>query len=338
MRSDLKLVALIVTTLISTKSFAWDLVGRENNYQHFQKNEFSKILEKSEKFKFRGVKDKQLVGYYFPAEEKNKKVVAISPGWSEPSRLYLELVYDLNRVGFDVYIMDHRGQGESERFIDCECSHIDNSLYYVQDFKKFLTDYILIKNPEQLIVFGHSMGAAVAALAASDMPEKINRLVLSAPLFQVNTGAFPEFAARLIVSSLVQLGWGQARRPFDSDGPSEFSTNRWTQSRPRYEYAKWLSNDLGAPKIKYFTNRWLHELFKLTDALNNKHEELLKAPTLILQAETEHYVLSIRQDEICRAASQCTLIQIPKSRHCIFLETDEVRAQAVQALLSFTEN
>ena len=42
-------------------------------------------------------------------------MLVISPGQGEPALKYAELVYDLKDTGYDIFVIDHRGQGASDR-------------------------------------------------------------------------------------------------------------------------------------------------------------------------------------------------------------------------------
>ena len=48
-------------------------------------------------------------------KEKNRYLLIILPGRSEASIKYSELCFELQGIGFDLVVFDHRGQGFSER-------------------------------------------------------------------------------------------------------------------------------------------------------------------------------------------------------------------------------
>lgn len=50
-------------------------------------------------------------------DEKNDRVIVVCPGRIESYIKYAELAYDLFHLGFDVLIIDHRGQGLSGRML-----------------------------------------------------------------------------------------------------------------------------------------------------------------------------------------------------------------------------
>jgi lysophospholipase len=308
--------------------------SRESQFADFAAKELMQTKKASRRIEFEGANKRKIVGYYF-GEGKSGKAVVISPGWSEPSLLYLETVFDLRAAGYDVYIIDHRGQGESDRIISCECSHVEKYNYYIDDFISFMNNHVLINKHEKIFVLGHSMGGAIAALALNQIPGAIDRLILTTPLFEANTGEIPKWLAQLAARVLVNIGYAEKRRLLDGDRPLTFSNNRWTQSEVRWNFAKSTSDSLGAPKIKYFTNGWLNEVFKMTDEVKARGNKLLMIPTLIVQAETDAYVVSEEQNRICELSSSCKVSRIAGSWHSVLLEKDQVREKTLQSILKF---
>ncbi|MGO8654096.1 alpha/beta fold hydrolase, partial [Rhizobium ruizarguesonis] len=72
----------------------------------------------------------------------------ISSGYGESFFKYREIVYDLWQEGYQVYILDHRGQGFSERLIrPNKAQELDpravkrvHDLGYVENFDDFVDD------------------------------------------------------------------------------------------------------------------------------------------------------------------------------------------------------
>lgn len=65
-------------------------------------------------------------------------MIVICPGRIESYVKYAELAYDLVHTGFDVLIIDHRGQGLSGRMLsDTHRGHVDNFSDYVDDLYVF---------------------------------------------------------------------------------------------------------------------------------------------------------------------------------------------------------
>jgi len=81
----------------------------------------------------------------------------------------------LTEVGFRVYRFDQFGHGESDR---------PRGLYDLDRFVRQAHEFIeaMDFDPAELVVWGHSMGAAVSAALAARLPENPAALVLMAPM------------------------------------------------------------------------------------------------------------------------------------------------------------
>ncbi len=73
----------------------------------------------------------------------------ISSGRTEAAIKYKELILDLYKNGYSVYIHDHRGQGQSGRMTeDPQMGYIENFQYYIDDMKYFHDAYVKPKDHE----------------------------------------------------------------------------------------------------------------------------------------------------------------------------------------------
>ncbi len=72
--------------------------------------------------------------------QHHDRVVVICPGRIESYVKYAELAYDLFHLGFDVLIIDHRGQGRSGRLLaDPHLGHVNRFNDYVDDLAALAT-------------------------------------------------------------------------------------------------------------------------------------------------------------------------------------------------------
>ncbi|MBA1432728.1 MAG: alpha/beta fold hydrolase [Epsilonproteobacteria bacterium] len=125
--------------------------------------------------------DNVTIAYKIFSVTNPKAIIVISSGRTEGMVKYQELLYDLNRNGYSVYILDHRGQGYSERLVeDKKMGYVDNFFHYVDDLKFFVANYV--PHFKKRILLGHSMGGAIAALYAERYRDDFDALVLASPI------------------------------------------------------------------------------------------------------------------------------------------------------------
>lgn len=265
----------------------------------------------------------------------SEKAIVISSGRVESYLKYQELIFDLYHQGFSVYAMDHRGQGLSERLTkNLFKGHVDKFGDYIDDFAKFVNTIVLPDKHKAHYLVGHSMGGAIATLYLQENPQIFKAAVLSSPMYGIKLPVFP-----FIIRSLANLldTYKKGREPNYVLGGKDyqslkFSDNELTNSPARYHICKNLYDNnpkiqLGAP-----TNHWLLESLTASKEAITAAETSL-TPILILQAENDTVV-----DNRChnRAISQqCQKLVIPGAKHEIYIETDNRRNMALNAMISF---
>lgn len=120
-------------------------------------------------------------------ENESTAVVILIHGFIEHSGRYAPTADALNRAGYAVYAMDLRGHGKS-----------DGDRAWVRSFDEFVDDLdVLVESVRRRepgkpwFLFGHSMGASIAAHFVLERQPEPNGLVLSAPAVRVGKGVFP---------------------------------------------------------------------------------------------------------------------------------------------------
>jgi lysophospholipase len=92
-----------------------------------------------------GVGDILIRGMSFQRNDSDRAIV-ISSGRTESFLKYREVVFDLWQAGYSVSIMDHRGQGLSERILkapkgaDADTSRATHEIGYVDRFDDYVDD------------------------------------------------------------------------------------------------------------------------------------------------------------------------------------------------------
>ena len=140
---------------------------------------------------FKG-KDGVTIRYAALRQAKVDRAILIVNGRGESYLKYQELAGDLWRQGYSLYLIDHRGQGMSDRMLDDpQKGYVDQFDDYVVDLKQFHDQIIMADQPAKLFLLAHSMGGAISARYLERWPDDIKAAVLSSPMLGINLGGPP---------------------------------------------------------------------------------------------------------------------------------------------------
>lgn len=122
------------------------------------------------------------LSYGFVARhEKPVKNIIIATGLSEFQQKYFETIRWFDRHGYNVYIMDWYGQGESDRyFADAPDKRHSRGLVRDGDDLLFFRDRVVPDNAPAVIL-SHSMGALPSLLAIRSFPQMFSGISMIAP-------------------------------------------------------------------------------------------------------------------------------------------------------------
>ncbi len=106
------------------------------------------------------VKGKRLFAWLIPAEESCCTLVMVH-GWGANAEMMLPLADPFHQAGMDVLLYDARNHGNSDS------DSFSSMPRFAEDLEKIL-QWLKQRNPDnQVVVLGHSVGAAASILAAS---------------------------------------------------------------------------------------------------------------------------------------------------------------------------
>lgn len=315
---------------------------RENAFAAFSMGPLTDFWRQREEAEFTGVDNVPVRFVRFHAPE-NDRVIVVCPGRIESYVKYAELAYDLFHMGFDVLIIDHRGQGRSGRLLsDTHRGHVVNFSDYVDDFAAFWEQEVQPGPWRKRYILAHSMGGTIATLFLQRTPGACDAIALCAPMFGIIIH-LPDWMVRQI------LDWAEGHQRFRESyalGTGRwhalpFSVNVLTHSRARYRrnlrfYADEPKLRVGGP-----THHWVREgILAGEQVLAGAGDDA--TPMLLLQAEEERVVDNRVHDRYCeiRAAAghPCEGGQplvIEGAYHEILFEKDSMRSVALNAIVDF---
>ncbi|MBP6765920.1 MAG: alpha/beta hydrolase [Rubrivivax sp.] len=311
---------------------------------------------------------------YLHRQESRGGVVVV-PGFTEGLTMYQEVIHDLVRNGYSVYIQDHRGQGFSTRLLsdpaDASKGHLDQFDHLVTDLDQFVKHVQASRagNDKPLFVLAHSMGGAVVSLhlaqQAGATPFKAAALVTpmhEPTIAQTGLSAGMEQAARRWCDDYsVQLPFqlpglssqrvsGQdfdlARAAFEAR--ADKADNDLSHSVPRL-LRRWADRAATCEgehcghanaKVEGPTLRWFNQACSSARAARGEGAAKTAVPVLLINGGQDTVVQTAAQQTFCdhvNAANpgRCVATTLPQARHAVLVEADVYRQPALAATLAF---
>lgn len=350
----LPMLALLVTGISSSPHASQaDRASRANPYNLVTEDRFTVLYDTKvvpywttygRTGEFTG-KDGVPIRYMTFTRNDEKGAVVVSSGRTEGLIKYQELIYDIGRQGYSIYIHDHRGQGFSGRMTsDREMGYVDSFDDYVDDLKTFVDSVVKQKKHERLFLLAHSMGGAIASLYVERYPDDFTAAILSSPMHKLNAGAWGAEVgcASQILEGLLTGMKEYATKKGPYDDPRDFQEGQkhcCTHSKVRYQrvwdsYAKHPEARLGGPSKGWVKAACFGERRARKDA------DQIRIPVLVLQAGADSVVLAEGQNEFCQNLNRakpgyCRLEPIAGAYHELFVESDVYRTPALTKILEF---
>ena len=279
----------------------------------------------------------------------------ISSGRSEGYLKYKELSFDLFTLGFNVFLIDHRGQGLSERLLENpHKGYVESFQFYVDDLARFIDNIVnahctVNGNTQKPYLLAHSMGGAIAARYLQEHPDSIQAAVLSSPMLGFNSGGIPEFIALPIIKITAKLNQWFDNTPWYFIGhkdylQSEFAGNPLLPSALRFNQFPQLYQEVPKLQLGGVTVQWLTESINAVDTIFSQIDKIT-TPTLVLQAGEDTIVSNQAQNDFCQQLHQQQPQSCPNGKplviegafHELFFESDMYRQPALTAVTQWFE-
>ena len=299
-------------------------------------------------FQGQGNKEIQYLAF-LNKHDQEKGAIVISSGRTEGFIIYPELIYDLGKQGYSIYIHDHRGQGFSERMTqDSQKGHIDSFDNYVKDLKTFVDTIVKPKDHHSLFLLAHSMGGGIASLYIEEHPKDFTAAVLVTPMHEpllpVNTGFICKVAESWTMEHVFPPdGYALHQGPYS---PAPFKDNDLTHSKVRYEKKVAILSENKqneTAKIGGPTHKWIREACAAGKKARADAAKIA-IPVLLLQASKDTAVRPEAQLEFCQKVNaggnggECNGYVVEQAYHAIFMEADTFRIPALTKVLEFLAN
>lgn len=279
-------------------------------------------------------------------DDADAPAIVICPGRVEGYLKYQELAFDLHNAGYQVFIIDHQGQGLSQRVMkNTHKGFVADFQDYVEDLHQFVSQIVLPKLSQKPYLLCHSMGGAIGLRMLQCYPDVFQKALFSSPMWGFLSGPVPEKIAR----GLVDLGqWVSEQFADESlyfvggknyiDKP--FENNELTGSNARYQYFRQIYRETPELQLGGITFSWLQACI-LGLELAQQNLDKVQCPVLVLQAEKETVIDNTAQNTFCQMLYKVGVAEkeMPEvmigAHHEVFIEVDSIRNLALGKIFDF---
>lgn len=282
-------------------------------------------------------RDGKRIHYVKFTNPENDKILLISPGRTEPGIKYAEWIFDLKDKGYDICIVDHRGQGFSERLLqDPHKGYVNKFKDYVDDFQSFADISIAEKSYRKRILFAHSMGSVIGLRFAQRAPDFFDGIILSSPMFEIKLKGLTEKFALRVFHGLHKMGL--SKRYALNGGPRnnevEFEDNRMTSCPMRYHMSRHIEEIYPELVMGDVTYQWVHQAI-IESRRAYRERRKINVPVLMFQAGQDDLVKKNRQDKFFRHIDNYKKVFYADAFHEILMEKESIRSNALKEVELF---
>ena len=288
-------------------------------------------------FWFTGKDGLRLRALYCPAQGRVRGSMLFSPGRSEYGEKFLELGRDLTGRGYHFAVIDHRGQGLSERLLkDPLKGHVRDFTDYAQDLET-LRGVLGERLAGPLFLGAHSMGGLIAADVARRGVLDLAGLALSAPMFGFKAGGA---GLIMLVRVANALGFATATPPGVDGGGAQSENAASILTSDPLRFGRDVERNLINPRIHLGppTFGWLKAaLDKQKQMFAPGGFEALDLPVYMASAGKDALV----SNNAIRAAQalmpDAVYENIPGALHELIEERDQYRNRFMDGLFALLE-
>lgn len=268
----------------------------------------------------------------------------------------IEIYALLLQSGLDVWTLDWRGQGLSDRALDDpHKGHITDYHVYLDDLDRFVHDVTdLPDRQDKKLMLAHSMGAHIGLRYLHDRPGLIDAAVFSAPMIDIGVNKAPlRHLNRAIVGcgfgESYALGTGRFKPVFNNpkDPADNGTLDDYRQLIKRYQA---LASDvrkraeiercvrdnpalaLGGP-----TSAWLDATFRsIATTWVPGYAESIQTPVLMVGGGRDTTVVNSRMQAMAKRLPHGSFQCLDQGAHELLVECDDVRLAFLEAFGRWT--
>ncbi len=298
-------------------------------------DEIDRYFARGEFGSFLGADGVQISHVTFRARNELGALV-ISNGRSQTYRTYAEMVYDLRHSGLTIHLLDHRGQGHSQRILDADApatsagyqrGHVECFDHYVADFETFLERVVRPCGHARTFALGHSMGGGILTLHAQRNPGQFDAIALSAPLHQLNEPWYLPLFLRGDPTRYASEWLYGAWQPGQGRGLCTTSGRR--RELADAVFTRYPEVRIGGPTVG-----WIRAARKATQEMRDNASRLAD-PVLVIRGTGDRVVNGDGQEIVVEGAQNARLAELDGALHDPISGEDTHRHALLDLTLGF---
>lgn len=285
--------------------------------------------------------------YHFWQPATATATLVLIPGRIEAGHKYLEFIHDALVAGFQVFVLDHQGQGASERLDpQSQIGDVQAFNHYVSDLDYFIQHIVKPRSQLPLLALAHSMGGGILCRYLQQHPEHgLAAAIFCSPMWGISTQPVPAALALPLSQGINQLNQfcNTPRWYVPGQGPYQnrpFENNDLTQCPERYHWFRALYQQYPEYQLGGISWRWLAEALLACQQMQQGPAPAL--PCLLLQAGADQVVDNQAQTRVWQRfvassdrASPSAMHILPDARHELLFETDAIRTECLERINQF---
>ncbi|KTF12381.1 alpha/beta fold hydrolase [Pseudoalteromonas sp. H105] len=271
-------------------------------------------------------------GYAIPKQAHT--AILISSGRIEGLDKYRELMWELYKNNYAVFILDHQGQGRSYRSLkNIHKGFVNVFSDYAHDLALFDSTIVNKQWQGKKIILGHSMGGAIAFDYLTRFEHNYSGVFLSAPMFDIYTKGTPKPIAKLVASMACLIGLNKLYAFGQGDyKPEPFALNTLTSSEVRYQLFRQIYQQEPSVQLGGVTYGWLNAAFQF---IKQAQSSRLAIPMFIASAQLDTVVDNTAQHTITHLQKSATLETFTDAKHELLFEQDSIRKAVLTRFYEF---
>lgn len=306
--------------------------------------------EQDQNFKYYKFKTEDKIrisaGRYCGTDHKpnSQNILFVFPGKVATQNWKKFIAHKLASGGFDVWVLDFRGQGKSDRLVNNkQMVHINSFDDYIKDAEALVLNAEINSQNKKKFLYAHSMGGFVALSLIKKHQNIFEAAVLESPMITICTAPIPFFLAEPFASLMVNVFGRGKNYCFDK---SDYDAQKETFEQNRNSREENIFNEyLYVPEAdKEITPigpswGWAYAALTATRKLKVDLEKLhaLKTSVFIGSAGDDR-VLNIEFDTQVAQAYNAKHQRYDDSWHSLLHDSLETREKFLSDCLSFLKS